>query len=873
MSITTADELVTALRQFHLLEATQLAEVNRMLRGLSLEARALARQLSERGWLTPYQVEQLFQGRGQELVLGSYVLLERLGEGGMGVVFKARHRRLERLDALKVIRSEHVANAQAVQRFHQEAKAVARLTHPNIVAVYDANESNGTYFLAIEYLEGTDLARLVKEKGPLSVELACDYIRQAALGLQHAHEKGLVHRDIKPANLFLNPKSGIVKVLDLGLARLPQRSVDDASAAGLTQTGAVMGTPNYMAPEQALNFHQVDIRSDVYSLGCTLYYLLAGQPPFPGGEMTEQLIKHQLQKPMPIELLRPEVPSGVAAIVRKLMAKRPEDRYQTPAEVAAALDHLALGVEGCLSNSSLETRPSTNSLETREHGVQAVELNNSIAYEGSRPQRATRRFLFGIAGGGAALLLVLALFVYTFWHNVYPPTPTPTSNETPVATVTVRIEANQLWQDAGIDVPAGQTITLVPEGLWRKGQQLIPATGLDQASRDGAVLPEAPPMCLVARIGDEAPAAVLKTTELKAQRGGRLFVQANDLDLAANSGAVRVAVAGGLRAEDKAPPPPLLPIQATEQAIRQLLAKEKDSSVTPDQFREDVLDFCLKYRGLPQALRAGQKLPGLPPLVNSIGMKLAPIPPGSFLMGSPPQEPGRREDEGPQHEVEITRPFYLGVHEVTVGQFKAFIQETRYQTDAEKGGGAFVRTPDGKWANDPKANWRNPGFDQTDEHPVVCVSWNDAQAFCHWLSAKEGKTYALPTEAQWEYSARAGSPSKFGFGDNDKELTEYAWYYVNSDYKTYPAGQKKPNAWGLYDMLGNAWEWCQDRYDKDYYKKSPKQAPEGPSAGGKRILRGGAWSYDLTYSRAAYRGSSVPSFRDDHGGFRVVLAR
>ena len=151
------------------------------------------------------------------------------------------------------------------------------------------------------------------------------------------HEKELVHRDIKPANLFLNPKSGVVKVLDLGLARLQQRSADGAVAAGLTQSGAVMGTPDYMAPEQALDSHQVDIRADVYSLGCTLYYLLTGKPPFPGGEMTEKLIKHQLQEPVPVEQLRPDVPSGVAAIVRKLMAKKPEDRYQTPAEVAEAL--------------------------------------------------------------------------------------------------------------------------------------------------------------------------------------------------------------------------------------------------------------------------------------------------------------------------------------------------------------------------------------------------------------------------------------------------------------------------------------------------------------------------------------------------------
>jgi formylglycine-generating enzyme required for sulfatase activity/tRNA A-37 threonylcarbamoyl transferase component Bud32 len=863
MTAATSAEFVELLRSYRLLEPALLEEVEQTLAVEFPEPHALAQQLIERDWLTPYQVSQLFLGRGQDLVLGSYVLLDRLGEGGMGAVFKARHRRLERLDALKVIRTEHVANAQAVQRFHQEARAAARLTHPNIVAVYDANESNGIHFLAIEYLEGTDLGRLVKEKGPLPIELACDYIRQAALGLQHAHEKGLVHRDIKPANLFLNRKSGMLKVLDLGLARLQQRSTNDTGAAGLTHSGAVMGTPNYMAPEQALHPHQVDIRADVYSLGCTLHYLLTGQPPFPGGEMTEKLIKHQLHEPVPVEQLRPDVPPEVAAIVRKLMAKRPEDRYQTPAEVAAILDYLTRREGVC---------PSAVTVDIRKRGARAEELNTPTFLDRSQRQRARRRFRLGI-GGGVVLLLAVAVFAYLFWRGVPLPSPPSTLNETPAATLTVRVEANQLWQDAGIDVPAGQTVILVPEGLWRNGQQLIPARGMEQASHHRVVLPQAPWMCLLARVGDEAPAAVLTTTQLKAQRGGRLFMQANDLDLTANSGAVKVGVGGGLRAEDQAPAPPLLPIQVTEQALRLLLAREKDPAVRPEESREEILDFCQKHRGLPQALLAAQKLPGLPPLVNSIGMKLAPIPPGSFRMGSSPTEPGRREDEGPQREVEITRPFYMGVHEVTVGQFKAFIKETGYQTEAEKGGGAFVRQPDGKWASDPTANWQTPGFDQTDEYPVVCVSWNDAQAFCSWLSAKERKKYALPTEAQWEYSARAGSPSKFGFGDDDEELTEYAWYYANSRWKAHPAGQKKSNAWGLYDMHGNAWEWCQDWYDKDYYQESPKLDPLGPSDGTRRVLRGGAWSYDLTYSRAAYRGSSLPSFRDDHGGFRVVLAR
>jgi formylglycine-generating enzyme required for sulfatase activity/serine/threonine protein kinase len=854
-------DFVAVVRQYRLLEPAQLDELQD-LQARFAEPKALAQELVERGWLTQYQGQQLLLGRGQELVLGSYVLLERLGEGGMGAVFKARHRRLERLDALKVIRSEHVANPEAVRRFHQEAKAAARLTHPNIVAVYDANEANGIHFLAIEYLEGTDLGRLVKEQGPLSVELACEYIRQAALGLQHAHEKGLVHRDIKPANLFLNPQSGMVKVLDLGLARLQQQSADDTPAAGLTHSGAVMGTPNYMAPEQALHPHQVDIRADIYGLGCTLHYLLTGQPPFPGGEMAEKLVKHQLHEPVPVEQLRPDVPLKVAAIVRKSMAKRPEDRYQTPAEVAAALDHGA-PVAG--------VQPSAITVDIRRRGARSMEPDTPFSPDGMARQTARRRFLLGTGSAAAVLVIALAVFAYWFWRDAYPWSASPTSNDTIAATVAVRIEANQLWQDTGIDVPAGQSVTVVPEGFWRKGQQLIPATGLDEASRDWAVLPEAPGMCLLARVGDEAPTAILTATVLKAQRGGRLFMQANDLDLAGNSGAVKVGIVGGLRAEDPAPAPPLLPVQATEQAVRPLLAMEKDPSVKPEQLREAVIDFCLKHRGLPQALRAGQKLPGLPPLVNSIGMKLAPIPPGSFRMGSPPTEPGRHEDEGPQHEVAITRPFYLGVHEVTVGQFKQFVKEASYQTEAEKGGGAFVRQPDGKWANDAGANWQSPGFDQADDYPVVCVSWNDAQAFCSWLSTKEGKAYALPTEAQWEYSVRAGSPSKFGFGDKDDELTEYAWYYANSRWRGHSAGRKKPNAWGLHDMHGNVWEWCQDWYDQDYYRRSPKQDPIGPAGGTRRVLRGGAWSYDLTYSRAAHRGSSVPSFRDDHGGFRVVM--
>jgi tRNA A-37 threonylcarbamoyl transferase component Bud32 len=269
--------------------------------------------------------------------VAGYEILEPLGEGGMGLVFKARHRRLEREVALKLIRPEQLANPKAIERFHREAQAAARLSHPNIVSVYDAAEIEGTYFLVMEYVAGTDLAALVQRHGPLPVSLACEYVRQAALGLQHAFERGLVHRDIKPANLLLTADGTRVKILDMGVARLPQVDELDPSLSELTETGAVLGTPAYLAPEQARDARQVDIRGDIYSLGCTLYYILTGQPPFKGISLAEIVLQQQLEEPPPLDQLRAGVPGAVQAILRKMLAKRPQERYQTPAEVAAAL--------------------------------------------------------------------------------------------------------------------------------------------------------------------------------------------------------------------------------------------------------------------------------------------------------------------------------------------------------------------------------------------------------------------------------------------------------------------------------------------------------------------------------------------------------
>jgi len=333
VAIASATDLVESLRDYRVLQPAQLEKITQALQGRSVDARTLAKELVKRGYLTAFQVNRLIQGRGAELVLEDYLLLEQLGEGGMGQVFKARHQRLNRVVALKVIRPECLTSPELVQRFRREVQAVASLSHPNIVAAHDARQVGKTQFLVTEYVEGTDLQRLVKKSGPLAVGQACEYVRQAALGLQHAAANKLIHRDIKPSNLQVTANGKVVKILDMGLARLQADGPD--GAAGMTKAHSVVGTPDYIAPEQIVDARNVDCRADIYSLGCTFYFLLTGWPPFGSADRWEEkLVCHQKAEPQPIEQVRPDVPPQVGAILRKMMAKRPEDRYSAPAAVA-----------------------------------------------------------------------------------------------------------------------------------------------------------------------------------------------------------------------------------------------------------------------------------------------------------------------------------------------------------------------------------------------------------------------------------------------------------------------------------------------------------------------------------------------------------
>ena len=267
-------------------------------------------------------------------------------------------------------------------------------------------------------------------------------------------------------------------------------------------------------------------------------------------------------------------------------------------------------------------------------------------------------------------------------------------------------------------------------------------------------------------------------------------------------------------------------------------------------------------------------------LGGGVTMEFVLVPAGEFLMGSPPTEKGRDSDEGPQHRVQITKPFYLARHEVTVGHFKAFVAATGYKTDAEKGGGGvgidFETSGWSGWSEGPQYTWRNTGFPQTDSHPVVNVSWNDAAAFCKWLGGKEGGTYRLPTEAEWEYTCRAGTQTAYYHGDDAEGLAAVGnltdEIRADDDVFTVPVGQFKPNNFGLYDMHGNVWEWCQD--GKRVYGKSPVKDPQGPAAAGApRVLRGGGWGSYPSFCRSAGRYRGIPVYRYGGSGFRVLRVR
>jgi formylglycine-generating enzyme required for sulfatase activity len=705
-----------------------------------------------------------------------YDVLRELGRGGMGVVYQARHKLSGRVEVLKVMSKELLERPESRERFLREIQSAARLDHRNVVRMYTALERGNLMVLVMEYVEGEDLAQVVKARGPLSVLNACYYTQQAALGLQHAFEKGMIHRDIKPQNLMLarEGKKHIVKILDFGLAKATQGADVDA---GLTGTGAMMGTPGYVAPEQSLDAAAVDIRADIYSLGCTLYHLLAGNPPFSGKSAFEIMQAHHLKEAAPLNRVRPEISQEVAVVVRKMMAKEPAQRYQTPAEVVQALGIAGKQAAKGSPKSSPDVATPTAKARTEEEKrlLRAETILPS-------PQAAQETMLRheGRPVGAGNILSAKTILPDQARQARDGRKPRPTAG-------------NKKGLDWIIGAAAAGIVLVL-------GGVLIWGMYSKRPSKNTPSKPDEQ------QVRAEPKEPVIPSDEKKSLPPTEK------------------------RKSDDPPTPPdnnRPPRPATETAETRLVAKVKEVA----------------------------------------GMDLVRIPAGEFYMGSEKGDTDAYDNEKPRHKVRISGPFWLGKYKVTVGQFKRFVGATNYETEAEKA--------KDKWT------WRKPGysdtgFDQTDEHPVVCVSWNDARAYCAWVAEKTGAKVRLPREAEWEYSCRARSTTKdwvttkYYFGDNVADLGDYAWYADNAKpYGTRPCGQKKPNAFGLYDMHGLAWEWCDD--GKRTYSDDAESDPVG--AGASRVIRGGSFNFDPRYCRAALRFDDAPSNRFGILGFRVLVSR
>ncbi len=752
-------------------------------------------------------------------MLGPYEVLEVIGHGGMGVVLRAHDPHLDRIVAIKALAPAFAANPTGRRRFLREARAAAAVCHPHVVIIHAVDEANHTPYLVMECINGQSLQEKIDPLRALPLDEVLRIGSQIAEGLAAAHEQGLVHRDIKPSNVLLEQHTQWTKITDFGLAR----AVDDV---GISHAGQVCGTPEFMSPEQAQGW-PVDHRSDLFSLGSLLHTMCTGRSPFQAESTLATLRRVCDDVPPPVHELNPTIPEELSAIIVRLLAKSPDERYQTAEEVVGLLGQLLAR----LQHEAVGTLRVTDDTipDLRKQTVPDYRLTRSPA------SRSSRRLWAGAAWGLLALFTGLAVSEVAGSSRL-------------LATIMEIAQGRGTLTVVNYDPAVSVHIpdrNIVLTGVSPNPVRLVSGQYRLKATRHGL------PICLDRDV-------------VKIRRGSREVVHTLCTSPASNAAATtasmpppRDAAAWKQRLALDAPPPAVAPFSA--------VAARKSQEAWAD------------YLGVPLRREVV--------LSEGITLTLMLVPPGEFLRGAPQEEIDqlvrcegdekmwrqRFPNEGPQHLVRITRAFYLGEFEVTQQQYECLMKQNPSR---------FVC---GDYGDHPLTG------KPTDRLPVDNTTWFDAVRFCNALSRLEhrdayytlqqdevlltkGVGFRLPTEAEWEYACRAGSLERYCFGTGRATLTEYAWFRDNAMGTTHPVGEKLPNNFGLFDMHGNIWEWCQDRWDAAAYSHSPTDDPQVTSGEAVYLFRGGGSFFPAALLRATHREGHEPQYHSASIGFRVAAS-
>jgi formylglycine-generating enzyme required for sulfatase activity/tRNA A-37 threonylcarbamoyl transferase component Bud32 len=914
------------------------------------DGEALARDMIKSNLLTKYQAEQILGGRTKHLVMGKYQILEKIGAGGMGQVYKAYHSGTGRVVAIKVILSKSKIDPEVVRRFEREVKAAAKLVHQNIITVFDADQINGRVFMVMEYIKGHDLAAIIAKKGKLGLTDSINYILQIANGLKYAHDQGVIHRDIKPGNIIIDA-NGNVKIVDMGLAKIETDS-NQEDISMLTGATAIMGTVDFMSPEQGFSSRDVDVRTDIYSLGATLFYLLTGKFMYAGNSAFAKLLAHR-ESPIPsLCTAMPGLPLELDNIFFKMVAKNPVDRYASMTQVISALSSLGnqdaktvdidrvdaaeTYVDGLAVTIAVSDVKSLSANEPLKSSITLTVVSKPSLFK-SAFQKLFNSKVIVVA---LALVLISVAFVCFVLVKPSPNVDEETSNQIQLKQdeeKALQLEALRLQQEKEakdkqdkIDLEDSSReieldLVLIPAGKFMMGdpgkdhEVLITNSfymGKHEVTQEqwkkvmgnnpsiktkGPTLPVTDVSwndCqeFIRRLNDKTNGGYRLPTEAEWEYACRAktttkysygdIITKSD----ANYGGAAVTTikqvgsykpnAFGLydmhgnvwewcsdwygRYSSDAEINPVGPLSGTTRVLRGGSFNDSDAyfrssyriyvapghrpfdsglrlarnnvSTGGSTASKSVIPVATKLLVAPfteakakevqkQVAKAlSKEVEEKEDLGKEVKIDLVLIPAGKFMMGEP----------GKDHEVTLTQPFYMAKYEVTQEQWESVM------------------------GSNPSTKTKGPKL------PVTDVSWPDCQDFIKKLNDKTKGGYRLPTEAEWEYACRAGTKTAYSFGDVISKAD------ANYDGETIkPVGSYKPNAFGLYDMHGNVWEWCNDWFG-DYDLKENKD-PQGVSNGERKVVRGGSFFLNESFSRSFTRGDGdAPTIRNNYDGLRLV---